>query len=162
METEVSVSKLNTLQETLEETTKGHKSIQNPDKEHVESNWRDVINISAKYEKYKPKIIETLEQHQSRWDGHLGTIHVTGHYIELTPGARPQNQLPYRAGPPQLEQTKNEVEKMLNAVVLEPSKSGNHRKYGSLLFCIDNGSLNAMAILDSYPIPRMGECIDSI
>ena len=61
LETEVSVSKLNTLGETFEETANRHQSIQDSDKEHVDSNWRDVVNISAKYEKYKPKSIETLE-----------------------------------------------------------------------------------------------------
>ena len=31
---------------------------------------------------------------------------------------------------------------------------------GTLRFCVDYRKLNAMKIRDSYPIPRMDECID--
>ena len=47
-ETQVSVAKINNLKETFEETAKRQKIIQDSDKEHVEANWRDVINISDK------------------------------------------------------------------------------------------------------------------
>ena len=69
------------LKDTFDETAKRHKSIQDSDKDHIESNCKDVINITVKYDKYKPKLIETLEQHQNMWDGHLGTIRATIHYI---------------------------------------------------------------------------------
>ena len=36
------------------------------------------------------------------------------------------------------------------------------KKDGSLRFCIDYRRLNALTIRDSYPIPRMDECIDSL
>ena len=48
VETEASVSRLNTLGETSEETVKRHQSIQDSDKEQVQSNWWDIINISEK------------------------------------------------------------------------------------------------------------------
>ena len=36
------------------------------------------------------------------------------------------------------------------------------KKDGSLRFCIDYRRLNTLTIRDSYPIPRMDECIDSL
>jgi hypothetical protein len=33
---------------------------------------------------------------------------------------------------------------------------------GSLRFCVDNGPLNAITVPDTYPLPRMDECIDSL
>ena len=169
IETQVSVSKLDNLKVTFQETAKIHQTIQASDKEHIESNWRDVINISTKYEDFKPKLIDTLKQHQSMWYGHLGTIHPTSHYIELTAGARPQHQPPYRAGPTKGEHGKKEVEKMLNAGVIEPSTSEwvapvvlPPKKDESLRFCIDYRCLKAVTVRDSYPIPRMDECIDSL
>ena len=36
------------------------------------------------------------------------------------------------------------------------------KKDGRLRFCIDYRKLNLMTIKDSYPIPRMDECIDSL
>ena len=33
---------------------------------------------------------------------------------------------------------------------------------GTIRFCVDYRRLNAMTVRDSYPIPRMDECIDSL
>ena len=33
---------------------------------------------------------------------------------------------------------------------------------GSLRFCVDCRKLNSLTVQDSYPLPRMGECIDSM
>ena len=98
------------------------------------------------------------------WDGYLGTIRATSHYIELTNRARPQNQPPYRAGPTPREHAKKEVDKMLDAGVIELYMSEwaapvvfAPKKDGSLRFCIDHRQLNAVKVHDSYLIPRMEE-----
>ena len=36
------------------------------------------------------------------------------------------------------------------------------KKDGKLRFCIDYRKLNAMTVKDSYPLPRMDECIDTL
>eukprot|EP00171_Calliarthron_tuberculosum_P023710 IDg23710t1 len=36
------------------------------------------------------------------------------------------------------------------------------KKDGSLRFCIDYRRLNAVTKRDSYPLPRMDDCIDSL
>lgn len=103
------------------------------------------------------------------WDGHLGTVNITTHRIEIEPDSKSSLQRPYRAGPRQRELEKEEVHKMLAAGVIEPSISEwaapvvfAPKKDGTLRFCIDYRRLNAVTIRDSYPIPRMDECIDSL
>ena len=64
-----------------------------------------------------------LEKHQTIWDGHLGIVQATNHYIELTPDAEPAHQPPYRAGPKQRTHEREEVDKMLDIGVIEPSTS---------------------------------------
>ena len=139
------------------------------EKEQAETNWKDTIDIGEESTEYKTRLIEVLEKHSRMWDGHLGLIHATKHRIELTAEAKPVHQQPYRAGPTQREHEKKEVEKMLKAGVIEPSTSEwaapvvfAPKKDGTLRFCVDYRRLNAVTLRDSYPIPRMDECIDSL
>lgn len=43
-----------------------------------------------------------------------------------------------------------------SSVVFAPKKDG------SLRFCVDHRRLNVMTVRDSYPIPKIDECIDSL
>jgi hypothetical protein len=58
---------------------------------------------------------------------------------------------------------------MLKAEVIEPATSEWASKIvfvakpdGSTRFCVDYRRLNAVTVRDSYPLPRMDECIDSL
>ena len=110
-----------------------------------------------------------MRNYADMWDGSLGEINVMSHPIELVPGTRPIAQQPYRAGPKAREIEAKEVERMLRDGIIEPSKSPwaspvvmIPKKDGKLRFCIDYRRLNAVTVKDSYPIPRMDECIDSL
>ena len=103
------------------------------------------------------------------WDGSLGEIAATEHRIDLVPDARPIASPPYRAGLKAREAEQTEVNRMLEAGVIEPAQSAwaspvvlVPKPDGSLRFCVDYRRLNAVTIRDSYPLPRMDECIDSL
>lgn len=103
------------------------------------------------------------------WDGHLGSVSGACHSFRLKADSQPVQAVPYRAGPKMREHEKAEIDKMLKAKVIEPSTSEwaspivfAPKKDGTLRFCIDYRKLNAMTIRDSYPIPWMDECIDSL
>jgi hypothetical protein len=103
------------------------------------------------------------------WDVHLGHVHSTSHMIDLFPGAKPIHAQPYRAGPRAREAESAEVQRMLKARVIEPVNSDWASPFvllqkpdGSMRFCIDYRRLNALTVRDSYPLPRMDECIDSL
>ena len=110
-----------------------------------------------------------LEKHASMFSGKLGTIKVARHHIKLKPGTAPIHQAPYRAGPDKREKIRQEVEYQLKAGVIEPASSEwaspvllAPKKDGTNRFCIDFRRLNAMTIPDTYPLPRMDDCIDSL
>jgi len=64
---------------------------------------------------------------------------------------------------------KAQVDRMLELEVIEPSQSEEwaslvvliRKSEGSPLFCIDYRQLNERAVRDSYPLPRMDDCLDS-
>ena len=63
----------------------------------------------------------------------------------------------------------DEVDRMLRAGVIEPAQSEwaspvvlVPKPDGSLRFCINYRRVNAITVRDTYPLPRMDECIDSL
>jgi hypothetical protein len=61
------------------------------------------------------------------------------------------------------------VQRILKAGVIEPANSERAspvvlvpKPDGSMRFCMDYRRLNTQTIRDSYPLPRMEECIDSL
>ena len=78
-------------------------------------------------------------------------------------------QQPYRCGMEGRKAEEAEVQKMLAAKVIEPSTSESAisvilvpKPDGSLRSCVDYRKLNAVKKGDSYPMPRIDECIDSL
>ena len=47
------------------------------DKQNIESDWRNVINVGESYKNYKSELIQRLEKYEEMWDGHLGTVNTS-------------------------------------------------------------------------------------
>ena len=129
----------------------------------------DELDLHDVPESRHKEIREMLRKHADIWNGHLGEIAATEHRIELVDGARPVRQQPYRLGPKQRVLVEQEIRKMQDAGVVQPSKSEwaspvvlVPKPDGSLRFCVDYRRLNALSVKDCYPIPRMEDCIDSL
>ena len=117
----------------------------------------------------REEVLEMLRKHSSLWDGALGTIRATEHRIPVEPGTKPIRSMPYHKEPAMREMVAKEVHKMLNAGVIEPARTEwaspvvlVPKKEGCLRFCVDYRRLNAKMLADSYPLPRMDNCIESL
>ena len=84
-------------------------------------------------------------------------------------GASPIKQHPYRVGPVKLGKIRSEVQYMLDNNIIEPSQSEwaspcvlVSKPDGSVRFCTDYRKVNSVTKTDSYPIPRIDDCIDRI
>ena len=133
------------------------------------TDWRTKVEVGEDIAEHRERILALLDEFKAMWDGHLGLIQAVTHNITLEPSSRPFHSAPYRAGPKMREHEKAEIDNMLKAGVIEPSSSEwaspivfVPKKDGKLRFCVDYRKLNALTIRDSYPIPRMDECIDSL
>jgi len=115
-----------------------------------------------------PDVQALIRRHAYTLDRTLGSIDATVHRVEIQFGTKPIRQQPYRAGHHARDMIRDEVIRMLGAkvvrqrtsewassVVVVPKKDGSPR------LCVDYRRLNAVTEKDSYPIPRMEDCIDT-
>lgn len=82
---------------------------------------------------------------------------------------RPIKQHPYRVNPTKAQQMRKEIEYMLENEIIERSSSPWSspcvlvpKPDGSVRFCTDFRKVNSHTKTDSYPIPRIEDCIDKI
>lgn len=83
--------------------------------------------------------------------------------------ARPIKQHPYRLNPVKQAYLKEEIDYLLNNDFIEPSNSNSAspcilapKHDGSYRMCTDYRKVNSVTKTDSFPIPRMDDCIDKI
>ena len=126
------------------------------------------FDLSHMPERLCQRFRRMLKKYSRMWDGTLGEINTTVHRIELIPETLPIAQARYRAGPKAREIEDPEVKKMLEARVIEPVQSEwaspvllVPKPDGSMRFCVDYRKVNAVTVKDTYPLPRMDECLDS-
>lgn len=89
--------------------------------------------------------------------------------IELKEGTHPTYQQLYCVGKRSQEVLHEHIVKQREASVDKPFQSKLAgpivlvpRKDGTFRFCLDYRHLNAAAILDTYPLPCMDNCIDTL
>jgi hypothetical protein len=97
-----------------------------------------------------------------------GRAHYVPHQI-LTGEHPPLSCSSHRVSPKEQEVISQEVQKMLKAGVIRPSKSNwafpvviARKKDGGPRFCNDYRRLNAITKRDSYPLPRIDELLDQL
>ena len=101
-------------------------------------------------------------------DGTLGQTHLVKHSIN-TGNSRPIRARPYKPAIRQIHIIEEQIDDMLKAEQIVPSDSPWAspvvlviKKDGTPRFCVDYRALNNVAIKDSYPIPNIHDCIDTL
>jgi hypothetical protein len=147
----------------------GMESPPPPDRQDVEGAlWKQEVDLAHLTPQKRETVLTMLVKHRNMWDGRLSQVHATLHRIQLVSGSKPAYSQPYRVGAKAREAESVEIHRMLRAGLIEPDSSEwaspvvlVPKPDGSMRFCIDYRRLNTVTIRDSYPLPRMDECIDS-
>ncbi|GKE82411.1 putative nucleotidyltransferase, ribonuclease H [Tanacetum coccineum] len=91
------------------------------------------------------------------------------HTIELETGSKPPAKAPYRMPPPKLEELRKQLQELMDAEYIRPSKAPygvpvlfQRKKDGSLRMCIDYQALNKVTIKNKYPIPLIVDLFDQL
>ena len=137
--------------------------------EHLEelySHSTEHLNIAQ-----KEQVCNLLNEFQdvfSKDKNDIGQTSVTEHYI-LTGDAPPIKQRPRRTPMAFKDDEEKEIKNMLERGIIKESTSPwaapivlVRKKDNSTRFCIDYRKLNAVTQKDSYPLPRIQDCLDSL
>ena len=91
------------------------------------------------------------------------------HDVELIDGSKPVKQHPYRMNPVKQQILRDEVQYLLDNDFIEPSQSEWSspcilvpKPDGTFRMCLDYRKVNSVTKTDTFPIPRINDCIDNI
>jgi hypothetical protein len=90
--------------------------------------------------------------------------------IQLNPGAKTIQQRPYRLNPRYKEKVKDKLDRMLDAIIIEPNEESKwiipmviqQKKAGSLSICVDLRKLNDACLHDPFPTPCNDEVLENV
>ena len=98
----------------------------------------------------------------------LGSTNVVEHRIE-TGSSKPIKVPPHRISPARIPIIQEEIRKMLERGVIQPSRSPysapivlQKKKDGSWRFCVDYRQLNDVTVKDAYPMPNQAQVSDAL
>ncbi|KAK9730858.1 Reverse transcriptase (RNA-dependent DNA polymerase) [Popillia japonica] len=98
-----------------------------------------------------------------------GRTHLIKHEIELLPGTKPIKQRYYPVSPAKQQIIDSEIQKLLDADVIEPCNSPwaspiclCKKKDGGIRFAVDYRQLNAHTRKDAYPLPLISSILDQL
>jgi len=120
-------------------------------------------------ESLRGRLKALIDRHHGSWDGSLGTIKATEHRMRLKPGAKPVRLHPYRMGLRTRQLVGEQVDNMHRLDVIERSTSEwaspavlVPKPDGSTRFFIDYRKRIDRTVRDTYLLPRMDDCLDSL
>jgi hypothetical protein len=89
--------------------------------------------------------------------------------IDLIPGTQPIHKAPYRMGPVELKELKEQLQEILDRGFICPCVSPwgapvlfVKKKDGTMRLCIDYRELNRVSIKNKYPLPRIDDLFDQL
>ena len=113
------------------------------------------------------KLISEFTNIFSKSKDDLGHTNIEEHRIE-TGNATPIKQQPRRLPLSKKQAERDEMQPMLKSDVIETSSIPwasvvmVTKKDGSIRFCVDYRKLNGVTLRDSYALPRIDDCLDSL
>ena len=129
----------------------------------------DDLDLSHLDKKLQKRFRKMLSAFTGMWDGNLGVIMDTEHLITLREDAKSFRINPYRTGPAGRTEIRKAVTAMKEDGIIREAKSEwaspvvlIPKSDGSMRFCVDYCRLNELTVRDSYPLPRMEDCLDSL
>jgi hypothetical protein len=139
--------------------------------EHLIALWRNACERGALSDEVADQLKTLLAMYSplfAKHDNDFGRTTLVEHSID-TGDTPPIRQPPRRVPGGQLEEFEAEIQRMLEAGVIEPGQSPwaspvvlVRKKDGSVRFCVDYRRLNMATKFDAYPLPRIDETLEAL
>ncbi|XP_069177597.1 uncharacterized protein [Procambarus clarkii] len=143
------------------------------EEEELLANSEILLNLQAKLthlaEGHRSSLLQMIREYKPIFKDVPGLTSVLRHDVELEEGVRPIKQHPYRLNPLKKRVVKEEVDYMLkhhlialssspwsSPILLVPKPGKKYRLY------IDYRQVNKVTVANTYPLPRVEECLDAI
>ena len=127
------------------------------------------IDLDHLSDKKQKRVRQMLAKYSSMWSGELGVFKDATHRIQSHEDAKPFRVNPYRTGPQGRASIRKAVTEMKEGGVIRDATSDwaspvvlTPKPDGSMRFCVDYRRLNSLTVKNSYPLPRMEDCLDSL
>lgn len=134
--------------------------------------WDDTFNLEHLENGVKEKLISLLEKNKgvfAKTVAELPGCSTVLHRIELKENNKVAKKRPYRVPYNLREEMNNQINILLEADIIQPSNSEFaapvmliRKSSGEYRFVADFRSLNELIRHDSFPLPIISECIDSL
>ena len=169
----ITVAMLKSVQKVM--SLKGNVTTNYPNKQlsDLPEHLQDMVKQTlAKLDpKYHMRVCGMIHENQDVFlepGNKLGRTHLVKHKID-TGDANPIKRRAYKPAISQKPIIEDQIEEMLAARQIVPSSSPwaspvvlVKKKDGSSRFCVDYRALNQVTLKDSYPIPNIQDCIDTL
>lgn len=140
------------------------------------ASWRDnqeawdslTTKLSHLTESKREGLLSLLKEFPRVFKDSPGRTEAACHDVDVGDN-QPVKQSPYRASPQKQQLLQKELDYMLQQGLIEPCQSEwcspvtlVPKPGGSYRFCIDYRKVNSLTKTDTYPLPRVDDCIDRI
>ncbi|XP_077997113.1 uncharacterized protein LOC144450384 [Glandiceps talaboti] len=130
--------------------------------------WEQVTICSDLSEQQRQEAVDLLVEYQDIFSDVPGKTDLIEHRVIIN-SEIPIYQKPYRLPLATKDIVKQELDKMIEAGIVQPSQSPwaspivlVPKKDGSMRFCTDYRKLNGITQFDPYPMPRIDEILDQV
>lgn len=114
------------------------------------------------------EVLRLLQEHPTLFHDNPSLCPLLCHDVDVK-GAPPIRQPPYRLNAEKREVLRQEVQRLLEQGLIEPSLSPwaspvvmVPKSNGKVRMCVDYRKVNAVTVPDSFPLPRMDDIIDDL
>lgn len=128
-----------------------------------------ILKLSKEQESENVKLPEKFKDFEEVFSSNLNSAQTNVKHQIITEDEKPVFHTPYRMNPLELNELRQQLQDLLKKGLIKSSDSAwaspvlfVKKADGSLRLCVDYRALNSKTVRQSYPLPRIDDCLDKL